>query len=206
MNIMPKHEGQATVASREPQYWHSGASVDVAAPHIGQLSVSACISSILAGGLTLDYGLTPVRCWRRNSTQGKRSFMRRPTIVLFTVLMALPFVLASSAAGVTTDYLQDQNDQTRRKLDVPQRRRRTGGDISRLRHRRHRGIGHAYKSAGKSAGRGGKRFGKNMARGRPIRAGKEFGKGMGGFGKHTGKGTARTGKKVGKKVKTAVTP
>jgi hypothetical protein len=45
-----------------------------------------------------------------------------------------------------------------------------------------------------------------MARGRPLRAGKEFGKGMGGFGKHTGKGTARTGKKVGQKVKQAVTP
>jgi hypothetical protein len=204
MNIMPKHEGQATVASREPQYRQSAASVDVAAPHIGQLSVSACICGILAGGLTLDYGLTPVRCWPRN--HGRRSFMRRPTIVLFAVLMALPLVLASSAIGGSTDYFQDQNDQNRRKLDVPQRRHRTGSDISRSRHGRHRGIGHAYKNAGKSAGRGGKRFGKNMARGRPIRAGKEFGKGMGGFGKHTGKGTARTGKKVGQKVKQAVTP
>jgi hypothetical protein len=206
MNIMPKHEGQATVASREPQYWHSGASVDVAAPHIGQLSVSACISSILAVEFKLDYGTMPVRCWRRNSTRGKRSFMRRSTIILQVVLIALPFVIGGSAVGVTTGYLQDQNNQDRRKLDVPQRRRRTGSDVSRLRHRRHRGIGHAYKNAGKSAGHGGKRFGKNMARGRPLRAGKEFGKGMGGFGKHTGKGTARTGKKVGKKVKQAVTP
>jgi len=41
MNIMPKHEPQLTVASREPQYLQSGSSVDVAAPHIGQLSVSA---------------------------------------------------------------------------------------------------------------------------------------------------------------------
>lgn len=132
--------------------------------------------------------------------------MRRPTIILLVVLTTLPFVIGGSAVGVTTDYLQDQNNQNRHKLYVPRRRRRTGSDISRRRHGRHRGIGHAYKSAGKSAGRGGKRFGKNMARGRPIRAGKEFGKGMGGFGKHTGKGTARTGKKVGQKVKQAVTP
>ena len=206
MNIMPKHEGQATVASREPQNRHSAASVDVAAPHIGQLSVSACISGILAGGLMLDYGLTPVRCWPRNTASGKRGFMRRPTTALFTLLMTLPFVLANAAAGVSPGYLQDQNNQNRRKLDVPQRRRRTGSDVSRRRYGRHRGIGHAYKSAGNSAGRGGKRFGKNMARGRPLRAGKEFGKGMGGFGKHTGKGTARTGKKVGQKVKQAVTP
>ncbi len=47
MNIMPKHEAQAIVASREPQYLQSGSSVDVAAPHIGQLSVSAFISRIL---------------------------------------------------------------------------------------------------------------------------------------------------------------
>ncbi len=138
--------------------------------------------------------------------QGRTSFMRRPTIILLTVSIALPFVIGDSAVAVTPGYLQDQNNQNRRKLYVPHRRRRTGNDVSRLRHRRHRGIGHAYKSAGKSAGRGGKRFGKNMARGRPVRAGKEFGKGMGGFGKHTGKGTARTGKKVGQKVKQAVTP
>jgi hypothetical protein len=38
-----------------------------------------------------------------------------------------------------------------------------------------------------------------MARGRPVRAGKELGKGMGTFGKHTGKGVARS-------VRRAVTP
>jgi hypothetical protein len=40
---MPKQEGHETVASREPQYWHWGALVEVAAPHIGQFSVSASI-------------------------------------------------------------------------------------------------------------------------------------------------------------------
>jgi hypothetical protein len=49
MNIMPKHDGQETVAKREPQNWHSGWSVEVAAPQFGQLSVSACINRILAG-------------------------------------------------------------------------------------------------------------------------------------------------------------
>jgi hypothetical protein len=49
MNIIAKHEGQATVASREPQNRHSGASVEVAAPQLGQLSVSACTLRILAG-------------------------------------------------------------------------------------------------------------------------------------------------------------
>jgi hypothetical protein len=45
---MAKHEGQAMVARRDLQYWHSGASVELAAPQFGQLRVSACIDSILA--------------------------------------------------------------------------------------------------------------------------------------------------------------
>jgi hypothetical protein len=40
---MPKHEGQAAVASRALQYRQRVASVSAAAPHIGQLRVSACI-------------------------------------------------------------------------------------------------------------------------------------------------------------------
>lgn len=52
---MPKHEAQEIVASREPQYLQSGSSVDVAAPHIGQLSVSAFISRILTVEVKLDY-------------------------------------------------------------------------------------------------------------------------------------------------------
>jgi hypothetical protein len=49
MNIMAKQEGQAIVASRDWQNWQSGASVELAAPQFGQLSVSACIFRILAG-------------------------------------------------------------------------------------------------------------------------------------------------------------
>src|SRR3954468_10759985 len=39
--IMPKQDGQATVASRAPQCSQFGASVRVGAPHIGQLRVFA---------------------------------------------------------------------------------------------------------------------------------------------------------------------
>jgi hypothetical protein len=42
-NIIPKHFGQATVASRAPQCSHTGASVETVAPHDGQFSVSAGI-------------------------------------------------------------------------------------------------------------------------------------------------------------------
>ena len=49
MNIIAKHDGQAIVARREPQYWHAGASVELAAPQFGQFSVSACMDGILAG-------------------------------------------------------------------------------------------------------------------------------------------------------------
>ena len=69
------------------------------------------------------------------------------------------------------------------------------------RRRRHGGIGAAYKRAGRSAAHGTVGFGKYMAHGRPIRAGKRMGRGVGGFGKHTGIGTARVGAKVGRGVK-----
>jgi len=44
MNIMPKHEPQAIVASLDSQYWQRGESEEIAAPQFGQLSVSAVIS------------------------------------------------------------------------------------------------------------------------------------------------------------------
>ncbi|HKP46595.1 MAG TPA: hypothetical protein VJT50_08340 [Pyrinomonadaceae bacterium] len=53
--IIPKQKGHATVAKREPQNLHTGSAVSVAAPQLGQLSVSACISGILAGAIALDY-------------------------------------------------------------------------------------------------------------------------------------------------------
>jgi hypothetical protein len=41
LNIMPKHEGQATVASRDSQKTQIEASEELAAPQFGQLSVLA---------------------------------------------------------------------------------------------------------------------------------------------------------------------
>jgi hypothetical protein len=54
MNIMPKHEGHATVASFDSQYWHCGESEEIAAPQFGQLRVSTVIritAPVLACGL-----------------------------------------------------------------------------------------------------------------------------------------------------------
>ena len=48
MNIMPKHDGQATVASRELQYWHCVESEETAAPQLKQFRVSACMRGIVA--------------------------------------------------------------------------------------------------------------------------------------------------------------
>jgi len=47
MNIMPKHEVQATVASFDSQYWQRGAFDDIAAPQLGQLRVCARMSRIV---------------------------------------------------------------------------------------------------------------------------------------------------------------
>ena len=64
---MAKHDGQAIVARREPQNWHAGASVELAAPQLGQFRVSACIDVILAGESEVDYKLNAVRCFPRTS-------------------------------------------------------------------------------------------------------------------------------------------
>ena len=130
--------------------------------------------------------------------------MRAKPFLLSVMLVAILFVPASFARALAVQDQQNQNtnqDQTKRKLHVPHRRHRKGSDV-----RKHKGIGHAYKQGGKSAGRGGKRFGKNIAHGKPVKGGKELGKGVGGLGKGVGKGTGRAGKKVGSKIKHAVTP
>ncbi|HEV8138752.1 MAG TPA: hypothetical protein VGP81_03205 [Pyrinomonadaceae bacterium] len=44
MNIIPKHEPHAMVASFDSQYWQRDESDEIAAPQFGQLRVSACIS------------------------------------------------------------------------------------------------------------------------------------------------------------------
>ena len=82
---------------------------------------------------------------------------------------------------------------------------RRDDDFWRHGRRRHRSIRGAYKRAGRSAAHGTAGFARNMARGRPVRASKRLGQGVGGFGKHTGIGTARVGAKVGRGVKRVFT-
>jgi len=72
MNIIAKHEGQATVARREPQNWQSGISVDIAAPQFGQLSVSARIDDILPAKTRKEArkrGLFAVRIFENTKTR-----------------------------------------------------------------------------------------------------------------------------------------
>ena len=55
-NINPKHAAQAIVARRASQYLQFGSSVDVAAPHIGQLSVSAFIVELFQDRWLRSFG------------------------------------------------------------------------------------------------------------------------------------------------------
>ncbi len=114
--------------------------------------------------------------------------------LLITVLLAISLlspVIASSAALTHVSGAMHS-------LAAQDRRVRRGWRDHR---RRGQGIGSAYRRAGSSAGRGGARFGKNIGRGRPIRAGKHLGKGVGGLGKHAGVGTARVGRKTGRSLR-----
>ena len=119
--------------------------------------------------------------------------MRKVFLLASALLLALPFSYATVNTTVSARALQDGQNE-RRVLTVPgdgRRRRRVRSE-----RRRSRGIKGAFARAGRGAGRGGKRFGQNIAKGRPVRAGKELGKGMGTFGKYTGKGVGRTAKRV----------
>ncbi len=119
--------------------------------------------------------------------------MRKLFSALIALFLALPLALNPFSSEAEANAFTSQDDaQQPRVMSVPGNRRR------RVRRDRARGGGirHSFKKAGKSAGRGGKRFGQNMARGRPVRAGKHLGKGMGGFGKHTGKGIGKTMRRV----------
>lgn len=125
--------------------------------------------------------------------------MRKLFAIVLAFVFVLPFVGQNPTASARTSRtLVGQDDQGRRVLRTPHsgRRRHVREEFRR---RRGRGIKSAFARAGRGAGRGGKRFGQNMARGRPVRAGRELGRGMGTFGKHTGKGVARS-------VRRAVTP
>ena len=122
---------------------------------------------------------------------------------LFLIMLALLF---TPSAGLITASASSRPERSNRNAEAKPSTAKEGH--YRRRHRRHRrrGIGRTYKEAGTSAGRGGADFGKNIAHGKPIKAGRRFGKGMGGTGKNVGKGSAKVGRKVGKKTKQVVTP
>ena len=121
--------------------------------------------------------------------------MRRVLLIILALLLALPLTFASFTGQAHARAVLIQENGSPRVLTMSQRgRRRRRARVDRRRGRH--GIRRAFKKAGKSAGRGGKRFGQNVARGRVVRGGREFGKGMGGFGKHTGLGVGRTMRRV----------
>ncbi|HEY0078836.1 MAG TPA: hypothetical protein VGB73_09345 [Pyrinomonadaceae bacterium] len=127
--------------------------------------------------------------------------MRKASVLFFALSLLAAWPLGDGEALASLPLTNALQHETHT-MSVPvRRRRRVRGD-----RRRGRGIGHAYGRAGRSAARGAARFAKHTARGRPVRGGKHFGKGMGGFGKHAGIGTARVGKKVGKTLKRVFTP
>src|SRR6185295_10765679 len=83
MNIIAKHDGQATVARREPQNWHAGASVELAAPQFGQLRVSACIAGILAVQSKCGLQQSRVRFLAnipKSNVQGPKSIRSKQTL------------------------------------------------------------------------------------------------------------------------------
>jgi hypothetical protein len=127
------------------------------------------------------------------TTNGKPGGKFLPAFL--TLLLALPLASLAFIASARANSAQDQGNENGRVLHLPQgqRHRRVRGD--RPRRGRH-SIRRSFARAGRSAGRGGKRFGQNIGHGRPVRGGKELGKGMGGFGKHTGRGIGRTMRRV----------
>ncbi|HVS20933.1 MAG TPA: hypothetical protein VHD88_03755 [Pyrinomonadaceae bacterium] len=121
---------------------------------------------------------------------------------LFMIALALLFVpVSAELIAANAGNLQEQNNQNTTAS--------SGQNQVRRRHRRHRhrrGIGQSYKQAGTSTAQGGAGFGKNIARGKPIVAGRRLGKGVGRGGKRVGQGSAGVGRKVGNKTKDVVKP
>ncbi len=124
---------------------------------------------------------------------------------LFLIALALLFVpMSAELMAANVSNLQEQNNQNTAAKSSRQDQARRGR--RHRRHRRRRGIGQSYKQAGASTAQGGTGFGKNIARGKPIVAGRRLGKGLGRAGKHVGQGSAGVGRKVGNKTKDVVKP
>ena len=131
--------------------------------------------------------------------------MRKSLVVMcvFVAFGACSFAFGATATPLASASLATSAQDNGQQIEVPSRgrRRRVRGE-----RRGHHGIGRAYSRAGRSAARGAVGLARHTAHGRPVRGGVAFGRGMGGFGKHTGLGTARVGKRIGKSVKRALTP
>lgn len=74
---MPKHDGQATVAKRELQYWHCVESDETAAPQLKQFKVSACMHGIVA--LRSSWTTQRLLCDADNSAQTSKFHQRYKT-------------------------------------------------------------------------------------------------------------------------------
>ena len=115
---------------------------------------------------------------------------------LFLIALALLFVpwFAETQPASARNFQDNQNSNAR----STERRH-----VDRRRHRRHRrGIGQSYKQAGISTARGGAGFGKNVARRKPIKAGKVLGTNMKEAGQNVGEGSKQVGDTVVDKSKT----
>jgi hypothetical protein len=83
-NIMPKHDGQETVASRALQNKHCAASLETAAPHIGQLRDSGFIFKAIQTGMD-----------RMNRIRKRERVKRKKTVMPFHLFIIYPFSLLS---------------------------------------------------------------------------------------------------------------
>jgi len=118
---------------------------------------------------------------------------------LFLIAMASLFVptWAGSIPAIARDLSAQNNQNTQANASSSE-------TSNRHRHRRHRRrrIGQTYKQAGTSTARGGAGFGKNVARGKPIKAGRVLGSNMKTAGQNVGQGSKQVGDTVVDKTKT----
>jgi hypothetical protein len=142
---------------------------------------------------------------RLRTTSGGIDDMQKLSIGLSRILIAGSVLITGTTFSLAADAgpraLKDEGRQPAISLMASPH-----GAAPVKRHKRRHGAKHAYGQAGKHYGQGGKRFGKNIRHGKPIKGGKELGKGVGKGSKNVGQGTARVTKKVARKVKHAVTP
>lgn len=121
--------------------------------------------------------------------------MRRFLVFALLAVVAFPATFAVAQSDNASPNATQNDNQAGRSMNVPRRRRRR---VRGERHRRHRSATSAYRNAGRDAASGATGFGRNVARGKPVVAGRQLGKGMGRAGANVGRGTARAGKRVGR--------